>query len=239
MNVRKWTIPALLVILIIVLSACRVVVGSGDIVTEDRRVSGFDSVDLSGTGEVIITQGDGESLTIETDDNVMEHITSEVRGGTLYLGTEPQTNVMPTRLIFTLGVDELKAADVSGSGSIEAANLETNNLELGVSGSGSVNVDSLTADRINIGISGSGDVQIAGEAPEQDIDISGSGNYRADDLLSETAVVSISGSGQATLWTTDSLDADVSGSGTVNYYGNPTVSSSTSGSGSINGRGEK
>lgn len=239
MKPRNWTIYVLLVILIIVLSACRLVVGSGDIVSESREVSGFDSVSVSGTGEVIITQGDGESLTIETDDNVMEHVTSEVRGGTLYLGTEPRTNVRPTRLIFMLGVDELKGADVSGSGSVEAASLETDNLEFGVSGSGSVNVDSLTADQLNVRISGSGDVQLAGEAPEQDIDISGSGDYRAGDLLSETAVVSISGSGQATLWTTDSLDADVSGSGTVNYYGNPTVSSSTSGSGSINGRGEK
>lgn len=239
MNARFWRIVALLVVLVIASSACNIVRGSGDIVSESREVSGFDSIDLSGSGDVIITQGETESLTIETDDNVMEHITSEVRGGTLYLGTEPRTNVIPTRLVFTLGVDELRAADVSGSGSIEADSIETDSLELNVSGSGSVNVDSLAADDLKVGISGSGEVQLAGETPEQDIDISGSGQYRAGDLLSETAVVSISGSGEATIWTTGSLDADVSGSGTINYYGAPTVTSSTSGSGNVNGRGEK
>lgn len=225
MNARIWRILALLVILVSVLSACNVVRGSGDVISESREVSGFDSVDLSGAGDVIITQGEGESLTIETDDNIMEYITSEVRGGTLYLGTEELTNVMPTRLVFTLGVDELNAVDVSGSGSIEAASIETDSLELGISGSGSVDVDSLTADELNVSISGSGDVRLAGETPEQDIDISGSGQYEAGDLLSESVVVSISGSGEATIWTTSSLDADVSGSGTVNYYGTPTVNS--------------
>jgi predicted small secreted protein len=239
MKARNWSIIALLAIVAILLSACNIVRGSGDLVTESRDVSGFDSIDLSGTGEVIITQGEGESLTIETDDNIMEHITSEVRGGTLYLGTEDLTNILPTRLVFTLGVDELSAADVSGSGSIEAGSIETDSLELDVSGSGSVNVDSLTAGDLSVRISGSGDIKLAGEVPEQDIDISGSGNYGAGDLLSETAIISVSGSGAATLWATGSLDADVSGSGSIDYYGNPTVTSSTSGSSDINGLGEK
>ena len=239
MNARYWRIVALLVVLVIASSACSIVRGSGDIVSESREVSGFDSIDLSGVGEVIITQGEGESLTIETDDNVMEHITSEVRGGTLYLGTKPQTNVFPTRLVFTLGVDELMAADVSGSGSVEARSIETDNLQISVSGSGSVNVDLLAADDLKVRISGSGDVELAGEVPVQDIDISGSGKYRAVDLLSEDATVSVSGSGDATLWATGSLDADVSGSGTIDYYGNPTVNTSTSGSGEVNSMGEK
>jgi hypothetical protein len=230
---------ALLVIIVVVLSACTTVAGSGDMISESREVSGFDSVDLSGSGDVIITQGEGESLTIETDDNVMQYITSEVRDGTLHLGTEPRTIVRPTRLVFTLGVDELAAVDVSGSSSIEAASIETDGLEIDVSGSGSVNVDSLTAGDLRVRISGSGVVQLAGEVPEQDIEISGSGDYRAGDLLTETTAVSVSGSGEATLWTTGSLDASVSGSGTINYYGAPTVTSSSSGSGDINGMGEK
>lgn len=42
-----------------------IVRGSGDLVSETRLVSGFDSIDLSGVGEVIITQGGSESLSIE------------------------------------------------------------------------------------------------------------------------------------------------------------------------------
>ena len=43
--------------------------GSGNIVTEDRPVSDFDQIVLTGLGEMIITQGDTESLTIEADDD--------------------------------------------------------------------------------------------------------------------------------------------------------------------------
>ncbi len=57
-------------------------------ITETREVSNFDSISLSGSGEVIVTQGGSESLAIETDDNVMEHVKAEVRCGTLNLSLE-------------------------------------------------------------------------------------------------------------------------------------------------------
>src|SRR5690242_12646963 len=52
--------------------------GSGNVVTEARPVSGFDRVSVSGAGQLKVTQGDAESLTIETDDNLLPYIRSEV-----------------------------------------------------------------------------------------------------------------------------------------------------------------
>ena len=78
------------------LSACQMARGSGDMVTERRQASNFDSVTLLGSGEVIIVQDGEESLTIETDDNILQYITSEVSGGTLILAFEPgTTNISP------------------------------------------------------------------------------------------------------------------------------------------------
>ncbi len=219
MNTRIWKLLGLLIIAVILLSACNVVRGSGDMITETRDVSNFDSINLSGSGDVIINQEGEESLTIETDDNIMQYVTSDVRDGTLHLGTENFTSVSPTRLIFSVGVDDLAGISISGSGNIKAARIQT--------------------ERLDVGVSGSGDLELEGEATRQEIDISGSGKYRGGNLRSETAEISVSGSGDVTVWVTGSLDVSVSGSGTVGYYGNPTVSSSTSGSGSINGLGEK
>ena len=85
-----------LVILVIaaITSACgipfqpRLVRGSGDVIVENRSVSGFDKVSVEGAGRVIITQGKKESLTVETDDNLMKYIKTEVTGDTLEIGFE-------------------------------------------------------------------------------------------------------------------------------------------------------
>ena len=223
------------------LTACTVIRGSGNLITESRSVSDFDRLDLSGSGKLILTQGETERLTVETDDNVMEHIMTEVRSGTLHLGTDVRQGVVvdPTKLIFTLQVTNLNGLNVSGSGSVEAETMQTSSLDIDISGSGTAQIDTLTADRLRVDISGSSDVEIAGEVADARIDISGSGNIDAGNLRSETVDITISGSGTATAWATETLDVDLSGSSTVNYYGEPTVNSSTSGSGTVNSLGGK
>lgn len=244
---RILTVVILLAALLAV-TACnagvKVIRGSGNVVTEDRQVSNFDRIALEGSGEVIVTQGGSESLTVETDDNVMEHVKSEVENRTLTLGlvTGIPTGVnvqSTTRLIFYVGVDDLNGLSISGSGDIEAKTIETERLEASISGSGNVRISNLAAGEVSADISGSGEVDLfGGEAAEQDISINGSGKYLAGDLCSAMVKVSVSGSGEATVCAMDTLDADISGSGNVNYYGQPSVNISGSGSGQINDMGE-
>ncbi len=239
---KRLLLVLLLLVAILSVTACdaNFVRGSGDLITETRDVSNFDSIALSGSGEVVISQGGGESLTIETDDNVMEHVKAEVVGGTLELGFEEGFNLVDyTRLIFTVGVDDLTSLSISGSGDIESDEIETDRLEATVTGSGDIQIGTLTADEVKARITGSGDMDLTGEVAAQDVTISGSGKYRAGDLRGESVEVSISGSGDATVWATDSLDVNISGSGSVDYYGRPSMSTSGSGSGNVTNKGEK
>jgi hypothetical protein len=231
----------LLFVAVLTMTACNAVItGSGDLITETRQVSNFDRIELSGSGEVIVTQGGSESLSIETDDNVMKHVKAEVEGGTLKLGFEEGVSIISsTRLIFYVGVDDLTGVAISGSGDVETDMLETDSLEAAVSGSGDVRIADLTTGEVKASISGSGEIDLAGEAAAQDITISGSGQYLAADVCSESVSVSISGAGDATVCATGTLDANISGSGSVDYYGRPSVNSSGSGSGKINNLGDK
>lgn len=244
MNTKHIKVFSLLVITLLLVTGCTfgdVIRGSGNLVTESRDVSDFNAVHLSGMGEVIITQSGEESLVIETDDNTLPYVTTEVRGRTLYLGFDDEEFRMfdPTSLVFTINVKELEGLDISGSGDIKVGELETDDLDVNLSGSGSVYVDYSTAETTVVNISGSGNVEIAGEAARQTVDINGSGNYRAEDLRSETVNIEINGSGGATLWATESMDINLGGSGSVSYYGNPTVSTSQSGSGTVRDLGSK
>jgi hypothetical protein len=210
------------------------------VVAEEREVSGFDSVLLSGVGQVIITQGDEESLTIETDDNLMRHIESNVRNGTLELGLARNTIPIPTKsIIFRVSVDDLTGLTSSGAGSFEIEELDTDRLSVTLSGAGDIGINSLSATDLAVTISGAGNVDLAGQVERQEIELKGFGNYNARDLESQTASVRISGAGNAVVWVLDTLDVEISGAGNVEYFGSPSVTREISGAGKVTSRGDK
>lgn len=226
------------------LAACSIpfntIVGSGKMVSEAREVSGFDAVALSGGGDLTIIQGENEGLTIQAEDNLLPALTSEVRGGTLYLRTRDGVNVMPNKGIqYTLHVKNLRAVDISGSESVSADQLATAGLIVNLSGSGRGNLSQVDAQSLNVRISGSGRFDLSGQVDSLDITISGSGKFDAGDLQTRQTQFTISGSGSATLWVEENLSSHISGSGRISYDGSPTISQSVSGSGSMTSLGIK
>jgi hypothetical protein len=213
--------------------------GSGHVISEDRAVSGFDRVSLSGSGHLAIVQGDQEGLTIEADDNLLPLIKSEVSGGSLRLGPE-DVNLRPSNTIqYRLRLKNLKELHLSGSLDADAPSLRTDGLVLSISGSGRIQVRQLDTGNLDVHVSGSGDIDVAGKADHQQVAISGSGDYRAGGLESQKIAVHISGSGDATVWAHEALEAHVSGSGGIKFYGSPQLDTHVSGSGSVRSLGAK
>jgi hypothetical protein len=242
MAYKKQFTRLLMIVVALSLSACamRTVRASGDIIKESRQVSNFNSIDLSGSGEVILMQGDREALTIETDDNLMQYVEAVVRAGTLELRIKNGVDIIqPTRLVFYVEIEDLTGVSISGSGDLEANQVETDRLYATTSGSGDIQIAELIAKEVMISISGSGEISLAGKAEAQEAAISGSGKYQAGDLCSRSVVVEASGSGDATVCATETLDVTLSGSGNVDYYGHPSISISGGGSGKINSLGDK
>jgi len=249
MKHRKYLLIATLV-LTLAISACSTipsfgqrVEGSGNIITEPRKVSGFNRISLSGFGQVEISQGESESLTVSTDDNIMPLIETEVRGNTLVLGFTndgKRRSINPSDGIkFDLVVKDLERIDISGAGDIHVYPLEVENLKVDLSGAGSLEFDSVRADEIVTNVSGAGSIIISGQVKGQEINHSGVGTYHAADLESDTAIVSISGAGSVTIWVKETLDVEVSGLGNIIYYGTPRVIQNVSGLGKLIGQGEK
>ena len=245
----------ILMVIATVTTACavpfrpRVIKGSGNIIVEDRKVSGFDKILMSGVGKVIITQGDSESLSIETDDNLMEYIKTEVNGDTLEIGFEDNvvfssgsggTAVDPTDgFIFRINVIDLHKISIPGAADIEMEKIKTDNFDISLSGAGLVSFDDLDAGTLNVLISGAGDVNLAGRVENQVVTLSGLGRYQAFNLESQETSITISGAGDAEVWVMDDLDVTISGAGDVKYYGNPSVNPAISGLGRIQSMGEK
>jgi hypothetical protein len=209
--------------------------GSGNVVEEERSVSGTSGIHLAGLGTVTIELGDQEALRIEAEDNLLEYFETEVRGGTLWIEQQENKNLRPKEPVnFFVTAKTLDSLALSGSGEIIVPPVSAERFSLDLSGSGEIDINDLDADSLEVTISGSGDVNIAAGAVEsQDVDISGSGEYDARDMESASADVRVSGSGKATVRASNHLQVDVSGSGDVRYAGNPTVDSDVSGSGDV------
>jgi hypothetical protein len=217
--------------------------GSGNVITESRAVSDFHAVTLAGVGDLQITRGDTESLTVEADDNLLPLITTKVENGTLTIGWDTNRgtiSVNPTRPIkYNLQVKNLDSILLAGAGNINAPSLTADNFVLTSSGAGNINLTQLQAKNLQATISGAGNMTISGQVESQTASLTGLGSYTAGDLKSNTTFISVSGAGSATVWAATSLDVKISGAGSVNYYGSPQVTQSISGVGSVKNVGNK
>lgn len=246
----KKIIPLILfLVAALTLSACgmnvhissnKVVTGSGNVVTQEVSVSGFDAVQLDSIGDLTITQGDTESLNIEAEDNILAVLETKVSGKTLVLGSQDNVTLTPTKPIrYTLTVKDLSSLQLAGLGSVSMDSLKTGQLDLSISGSGNLKLLGLQAETVDVVISGLGSVELTGQASALRLEMDGSGNCRAGELAVRDAEINISGLGNATLWASDSLDIRISGAGNLDYYGSPRVSQEISGLGSIKSLGDK
>jgi len=210
-----------------------VVRGSGDIESEEREVSGFNEIQFTGIGNLIIEQGDEEALIVEADDNIIGLIETEVRGGGLHIGFKRGVNIVPTSKVkFYLTVKELDRIDLSGVGDIDCDEFETDDLKFHISGSGDIDFE-IIAGSIETSVSGLGDIDLSGEVDFHRVQISGSGKYDAEELESKDCEIEISGLGSATVNVSDNLDIEINGAGNVYYKGDPHVSQHISGLGRI------
>lgn len=209
--------------------------GSGTVTEETRTVNGIKAVEVGNQGNLYIELGDTESLVIEAEDNLIDYITSDVRNGTLRIGTKAGLNIRNSKPInYYLTVISLEGLSAYSSGDIDAPSLEADRFTIDVNSSGDITLEALNANRLDVEISSSGNIRINdGEVATQDIRISSSGNYDALDLESQEADVRLSSSGNANINVQDRLGANLSSSGNVNYVGSPDVTSRESSSGKV------
>ncbi len=208
--------------------------------TQDRHLSGFHAIGVSGSFDVYITQGSTESVRVEAPSNVIDHIVTELKGDVLEIHDKNEHfdwgNIFSghRKIVVYVSVKDIRAIKLSGSGDVYFKDgISTNRMELTVSGSGDVQ-GKLNVKVLVTGVTGSGGVKLSGNAETSTVSVSGSGDFSARQLLTSTTMVRVTGSGDASVNASQKVDAHVSGSGDIHYTGGAKqVSSSTSGSGEI------
>jgi hypothetical protein len=205
---------------------------TSEVTTEQRPISDFNQLVFRGVGEVIVTQSGKESLVVEAERRLLPMISTEVRGGALYL--ESDHGIVTTRPIrFLLSVRSLSSVKSQGSGDIVVNGLRTQSLVTAVTASGGVTFRNLSAGSFTVRIGGAARVEAEGKVATQNVTIDGSGDYVAAKLTCDQASVSISGSGSAVIAVKDALAAEISGSGEIRYAGAAKVEAEITGAGTV------
>lgn len=201
--------------------------GSGTIDTEPRDVAPFDGLALDAEGTVVLTQSEEIAVEVTTDENLLRHIGTEVRGSLLHIETidADGRDLDPTdEILIRVMAPEFRELALGSVGSVAVDDLVADRLVLEVSGTGSVTVEGLEADTLVVEATGAGSMSVSGAANSQQVTMTGAGSYAAGDLRTERAEIAVDGPGSAVVWVTDQLTVSGGGPGSISYYGSPVVS---------------
>lgn len=224
---------ALQIILLIVLAVTISISATAG--RQDRSVKNFNKIEVSGAFNVILTQGTTEKLTIEADDDMMQKIITEVKGGTLIIRLQNNTSIHnKSDLIAELTFVNLDGIDVSGAVKLNGTNaMKFSKLEIEASGATEINLD-LSATHLDCDLSGASKITLQGNAPELDVDLSGASDMVAGNFRTRSCILDCSGASKSSVFATEVLKVDGSGASHVTYTGNPaTVESNMSGASTL------
>jgi len=215
------------------LYSCSCEKGSGKITTIKRALTDFDEIEIDFPGKVILIQGEENSVSIISDDNLTELVNTKVSRGNLKINLNECIKTF-TQLEVTVTFKNLEQIEHKGLGNVEATNeIKSNKLKLISKGSGAIKLN-ISANAMKTEMSGQSEVKLSGRTSSNEIKISGQGSMHAYDLICNEIDIDLTNSGNANIFVTDKLDADLSGSGDIRYQGNPLkVNSNITGSGSI------
>lgn len=134
---------------------------SGSIVTKTRDLESFNSVELTAHGTLVIEQGDKDSISIETYENLVPLVTTDVSSGKLTIGFRGDYPVGDNQkgLNLHLTAKDLNSISNSSLGSITASGLHADGLEIDLSSYGDISIDNLVVEgNLVINSSGFGDM---------------------------------------------------------------------------------
>lgn len=200
------------------------VTGSGNVITKEFDLSGFDQVEVSHAFDVEITQGDRFSVVVRVDENLEEHLRVQATGRTLEVGLAPSLSILgtPSREV-EITMPSLTGLEASGASRVSVTGFKsTEALSVEVSGASSLRGD-IEAGGVTVDVSGASDVELSGSGGDLVMDVSGAGTADLADFQVGDASIEASGASSATVNVSGRLDVEASGAAQVRYLGSPTL----------------
>ncbi len=189
--------------------------GNGNLAERTYNLSTFNKIAVSGNFQLVFVPSAEQTVTIETDDNLFEHIEVKVENNTLNLTTSHIRK--PTRMIATVTVPELTEIEASGASKVDIPETyEADQLKIIVSGASTM-IARLKVQELASEVSGAGRLTLSGSANNHKSKLSGAARLIATDFKTNTSNINASGASDAKVWATEALYSNTSGASKVSY----------------------
>lgn len=209
--------------------------GNGNMTTQVRNLSDYESVSSAGNFDVKLVPGKEGKITLYGEENLMKYIITEVKRGKLTIKVKKHTHIKITRkFVVTVPYKDIDKVALAGSGDVtNTGTIKAKDFKVSLAGSGDIKLN-LSTGTVKTSIAGSGNIKLNGTSDKLTVSIAGSGDVRAYGLKTKVTSVSVAGSGNVRTTVSESIKARVAGSGSIYYKGNPDrIDSKSAGSGSI------
>lgn len=214
-------------------------------VTQVRNVGKFTGVSVSGGIKVNFTQGQKQTVIVETNPNLQEFVSTEIENGILVISLKNKDNINLNfkKLLVTIEAPQLTSVKVSSgsffttvntiaennftaeisSGANLTADLNINNkTKIDISSGSSMRMDLKTETLEFEGSSGSM-ATITGKAETTVVNLSSAASCNAQDLISKNGAARASSGANLKMNVTESLNVAASSGASIRYKGNPTL----------------
>ncbi|WPB74657.1 head GIN domain-containing protein [Archangium violaceum] len=224
-------------LLVVAVMGCRLgpsVRGSGQLVQEERQLSGFMSVEVhDGIAlTVVVDPSQPWKVAVVGDDNLVRLMHTEISESVgLHVFFHPEevgnwSSRNPLRVEVTM--PKLQVLSRSGGGTVDVSGSVTGvnddrSVAVAAHGGGTVKVRGLDASYLSLDVSGGGDVTMEGRSLQVKSTMSGGTVLRARELSVQEATLASSGGGSTELEVSNALRVTASGGGEVRIFGRPTV----------------
>lgn len=207
--------------------ADRAIVGTDRLVAEPRYLGHFHAVSVRGPVDLVIKQGETETVFIHTDDNIAPLIQTTVdANGVLQIQVAPG---VAFRTKHSVGVSVnskfLDTIQANGSGDVLSGQIEADELHVDVTGTGKIHLAGLHLARLDVSAAASPDILLSGTVQQTRLHLSGHATLDAAELVTRVANVTLDQAAQAKIWVNQTLDAHLSAQAKLNYRGAASVKS--------------
>ena len=228
-----------------------------------RKVPSFTAISVSSAIDLYLTQSNKNEVAVSaTNDEIRDHIITEVVGGTLIIRLGDKGTWFSWRKWGNyktkayVSIKDIDALTASGASNVHLVNtIESPKMRIKLSGAsdfkGNIKAGVLmyqltgasdykgqiTANSIDIDGSGASSIELTGNVDDLAVEVSGASDAKLYNLTAKGAILRASGASNIGVTVTEILRANSSGASDINYKGNPNVKeSNTSGASSIRRR---